>query len=88
MAAASSNETSSVYVAAWPGAVGVALDINAVYGAPTRAIRIGHGGALAVTRPDGTAVTIPAGPDGETIVIAVSSLVVAASAAYNLLLMF
>ena len=87
MPLASSNATSDVYVAAWSGAVGANLAVSTLLGAPCRAIRIGTGGVLVVVRPDGTTVTIPAGPDGETIPIQAKTITAAGSAAYNLLLL-
>jgi hypothetical protein len=88
MALASSNATSDLYVAAWAGAVGADLNIKATYGQPCRAIRIGKAGALVVKRPDGTAVTLPAGYDGETVQIQVSALTAVGSAAHSLILLF
>lgn len=87
MAFANSVSTCDVYSAAWNGAVGANFDIRASLGQPCRAIYVGHGGSLVVTRPDGTSVTIPYVWEGSVLPIQAVALTAAGSTAHSILLL-
>lgn len=66
------------------GALASNVDLNAISG-PCRAIRVGTGGDLTVTRArDGSSVTISGLVDGETIMIQATSIISATTTAQKI----